>query len=246
VLFIDCGALVFLVALRRKLDRAGLPLALLAGLALLAVLFLDLKGYEGVWMAWRAGSVLLVALALLSAPALSGPLRPLHALALLPASLTLLLDVHNAQDVANRRISPGEFRWTTVVSREERDALEWLKRETPEDAVVQWDVRARELGEWALVPALAERRMAVGFPIFLLDLQKYRVRERRQVRPIFASGDAAYAHRLARELGIDYLFVGPTELRVRGERLRALFEAPALFRPVYESPSVTILEVLAP
>ena len=215
---------------RESTTAAELPLALLAGLALLAVLFLDLKGYEGVWMAWRAGSVLLVALALLAAPALSGRLRPFPALVILPAALTLFLDVYNAQDVTNRRLSAGAFRWTTVVSAEERDALEWLKRETPENAVVQWDVRARELGEWALVPALAERRMAVGFPIFLLDLQKYRARERRQVRPIFAAGDADEAHRLATELGIDYLFIGATELRTRGERLRELFEAPLLFR----------------
>ena len=86
--------------------------------------------------------------------------------------------------------------------------------------------------------------MAVGFPIFLLDPHKYRARERRQVRPIFLSGDAGKAHRLARELGIDFLFIGASELEVRGERIRKLFEAPSLFRKVFADDKVTILAVL--
>jgi hypothetical protein len=246
VLLLDCGALFLLCVYRfrsglRRFDR---EIAALAGLALLAVLFLDLKGYEGVWMAWRAGSVLLVALGLLAAPALGSALRARHALTIAPAVVTAFLDLVNAQDIANRNLSAGEFRWTTVVSRDEWEALQWIRTETPEDSVVQWDVRARELGEWALLPAIAERRMAVGSPIFLLDLRKYRVRERREVRPIFTSGDPFEAHRLATGLGIDYLFVGSRELQTRGERLRKLFESEALFRTVFSNPGVTILAVV--
>ena len=243
ILLIDCGALGLLAW--RHMQRE-IELVLLAALALVAVLFLDLRGYEGVWMAWRAGSVLLVALGLVAARALSGPLSLTHAIILAPAVLTVSLDVYNAADVTNRNPSPGGFPWTTVVPRAEREALDWIRRETPPDAVVQWDVRARELGEWALVPALGERRMAVGFPIFLLDLQKYRQRERRHARPIFNSGDAAQAHRKARELGIDYLVIGAAELRVRGERTRPLFEAEDRFRTVFESDGVAVLAVLAP
>jgi hypothetical protein len=245
VLLLDCGALLLLVLFRpgsglRRFDR---EVGALAGLALVAVLFLDLKGYEGVWMAWRAGSVLLVALGLLAAPALGSSLRLRHAL-VAPAALTAVLDVWNAQDVSNRNLSPGEFRWTTVLSRDERDALRWIREETPRDSVVQWDVRARDLGEWALIPAIGERRMAVGTPIFLLDLRKYRVRERREVRPIFASGDPEEAHRLATSLGIDYLFLGARELSTRGERLRRLFESAKRFEIVYSNPGVTILAVI--
>ncbi len=195
-------------------------------------------------MAWRAGSVLLITLGFFAAPALGSTLGVRHALVLVPATLTAALDLVNAQDVSNRSISPGDFRWTTVVSRNEWDALQWIREETKEDSVVQWDVRARELGEWALLPAIGERRMAVGSPIFLLDLRKYRVRERREVRPIFASGDPLEAHRLATRLGIDYLFLGTREIETRGERLRKLFESDALFRTVYSNPGVTILAVV--
>jgi hypothetical protein len=86
--------------------------------------------------------------------------------------------------------------------------------------------------------------MAVGNPIFLLDLRKYRVRERREVRPIFTSGDPFEAHRLATGLGIDYLFLGSREVQTRGERLRGLFESPALFRTVFSNRGVTILAVV--
>jgi len=244
ILLLDCGALVSLVWLaRRRLDP---DLLLLSGIALLALLFLDLRGYEGVWMAWRAGSVLLVALGVLAFRELGKPLRLTHALILVPAVLTLGLDVYNASDVTNRRPSPGGFPWTTVVRSDEGLALSWVRAETRKDALVQWDVRARELGEWALVPALAERRMAVGFPIFLLDQRKYRVRESWQVRPIFNAGDASEAYRLARELGIDYIIIGDRELEVRGERLRPLFEAKDLFRPAFEAGDVAVLEVLVP
>ena len=157
-----------------------------------------------------------------------------------------MLDVYNAQDVTNRRMSAGEFRWTTTVSSAEWEALRFLRDETPRDAIVQWDVRARELGEWAFIPAIAERRMAVGLPIFLLDLRKYRVRERRHARPIFGSGDVEEAHLQAVALGIDYLFIGRAEVSLRGDALRGLFESPNHFRAVFENAEVTLLEVLAP
>jgi hypothetical protein len=246
VLLLDCGALVLLLLLRGRLFRRDLEVGALALFALSAVLFLDLRGYEGVWMAWRAGSVLLIALGVLAAPAFRGGLGFKHALVLVPALATVALDLVNAQDVSNRSLSPGEFRWTTVVSRDEWEALQWLRDRTPEKAVVQWDVRARELGEWAFLPAIAERRMAVGSPIFLLDLRKYRTRERRYLRPIFSSPSAEDAHRLALSLGIDYLFLGASELQARGEHLRKLFESPELFRPVFSNRGVTVLEVLRP
>jgi hypothetical protein len=245
VLLLDCGALVLLVLLRARssFPRFDRELLSLAGLALLAVLFLDVRGYEGVWMAWRAGSVLLLALGFLAMPALGTALRPAHALVILPALVTTGLDLVNAQDLQNRELSAGGFRWTTIVSRDEWEGLLWLRRSTPKEAVAQYDARAREPGDWALLPAIAERRMAAGSPLFLLDLRKYRARERREVRPIFTSGDAKDAHRRAVALGIDYLFLGPPELQTRGERVRSLFESPDLFPKVFSNRAVTILAV---
>ena len=44
----------------------------------------------------------------------------------------------------------------------EREALEWMKRSTPPDAVVQFEPVARGDTHWAYIPAFGERRMAAG------------------------------------------------------------------------------------
>ena len=108
LLLLECGPLLLLsfVAAARPAAR---PFLLLAGMAFSAILFLDIRGYEGVWMAWRAGSVLLISLMLLAA---AGNGRwPPKALALVLASgsLTAALDLYNAQDVGNREMSRGDF-----------------------------------------------------------------------------------------------------------------------------------------
>lgn len=243
IVLLECGG-VFLISLPALGVPRCRPLWGLASLALIAVLILDVRGYEGVWMAWRAGSVLLLVLLLLATVgAHRWPASVLVALFVTGAP-TVALDVFNAQDLENRRLSAGGFRWTTLVTQPEVEALAWIRRETPRDAVIQWDVRARNPGEWALIPAVGERRMAVGFPIFLLELRKYRARERRQIRPIFVSPDPREAHRLAVEAGIDYLVVGLAELDVRGGRVRKLWEAPDLFRIRHASPDVTVFEVV--
>jgi hypothetical protein len=87
--------------------------------------------------------------------------------------------------------------------------------------------------------------MAVGFPIFLLEREKYRKRERRYVRPIFTSGDPAVAHRFALDAGINYLFIGRRELEVRGGRLQALWDSPALWKQVFSNRDVSIFQVLS-
>jgi hypothetical protein len=243
LLILECGALAVL-SVPAWAERRLLPVGALAALGFVAVLSLDIRGYEGVWMAWRAGSVLIVSLMLLAAAGMEKWSRSAVAWILVPATLTALFDIYNAQDTGNRAVSAGEFRWTTIVSYSELDALRWLRAETEPNSIVQWDSRAREPGEWANVAALAERRMAVGFPIFLLEREKYRRRERRWVRPVFTSEDPTEAHRFAVDAGIDYIFIGRRELEVRGERLRKLWEAPALFDRVFSNREVSVFRVV--
>jgi len=242
LVLLEAGPL-FLLGLPALAARHALPWGGLAGIALIATLFMDIGSAPGVWMAWRAGSILLIALMLMVAVTIRKMRPALLAVVLLPATLTCGLDIFNAQDVTNRDLSRGEFRWTTVVHPSDEDVLAWIRAHTAPEAIVQWDIRAREPGEWALIPALAERRMAVGFPIFLLDNRKYRARERR-LRPIFVSSDPDEAYRLATEAGIDYLVIGSREVTVRGERVRKFWEAPERFREVYANRVATVFEVM--
>jgi hypothetical protein len=243
ILILECGALL-LLGLPAWFDRRAWPWLVLAAMSLLAVLSLDIRGYEGIWMAWRAGTVFLVSLMLLAALGVGKWSRSAVAWIVVPATLTAGFDIYNAQDTSNRALSAGEFRWTTVIRRGELEALKWIRTETEPQCVVQWDSRAREPGEWALIPALGERRMAVGFPIFLLEREKYRRRERRRVRPVFISEDAAEAHRLAMSAEIDYIFIGRRELEIRGDRLRKFWESPSFFEQVFSNRDVSIFRVL--
>jgi hypothetical protein len=241
IVLLEVGPLFFL-ALPALADPRSRPLALLAGLSLLAVLGLDVRGAEGVWMAWRAGSVLLVSLALWGALGLPHCGRAARGAILFPALLTTLLDLYNAQDITNRQESAGAFRWTTIVPAADLEALDWIRKRTPLRSRVQLDARAREGGDWALLPALAERRMAYGYPIFLLNPAKYQARARR-LHFIFSSDDPEAAHRLAVEAGIDYLFIGPPETRRPENRSRKFWEAPAFFEKAFENAEITIFRV---
>jgi len=238
---LEVGPLLLLAAPALREARAR-SMALLAGLALMAVLTLDIAGYEGLWMAWRAGSILLLALTLLAAVGLPKWGRAALALLLFPASLTTLLDLVNAQDLGNRQESAGGFRWTTVVSYPDLEALEWIRAHTPAGSVAQIDARAREGGEWAILPALAERRMAYGYPIFLLDPHKYQARGRK-LRPIFNSEDPQLAHRLAVDSGISYLVIGRAERNEPQNRARKFWEAPGLFEKVFENSEAAVFRV---
>ena len=122
---------------------------------------------------------------------------------------TTLIDTYNAQDIGNRRMGPG-FRWTVTLTPDEQEAYRWMRTETPRDAIVQMDPIAHGRETWSQLPTFAERRMAAARPISLMDIPDYTERSRKAHR-IYAERNAETAVLLARELGIDYIFIGPAE-----------------------------------
>ena len=74
---------------------------------------------------------------------------------------TVAMDVHNAQDISNDAWGPG-FPWTLVLSRDEVEALDWLKTHTPADVLVQPNVAERSNASWGYMTAFGERRMAAA------------------------------------------------------------------------------------
>ena len=122
---------------------------------------------------------------------------------------TTLIDSYNAQDVTNRRMGPG-FHWTIALTPDEQEAHAWIRRETPRDAIVQMDPIAHGRETWSQLPTFAWRRMAAARPISLMNIPVYAERSRRAHR-IYADRNPAAAAKLAAELGIDYIFIGPAE-----------------------------------
>ena len=165
------------------------------------------------------------------------------AVALLVVGLpTTLIDTYNAQDIGNRRMGPG-FNWTITLTPDEQDAYRWIRRETPRDAIVQMDPIAHGRETWSQLPTFAWRRMAAARPISLMDIPDYTERSRKAHR-IYAERNAETAAELARELGIDYIFIGPAEQQRNPVASLAKFgKREDLFTPVFANATTRIYEM---
>jgi len=171
------------------------------------------------------------------------------ALKLLPEGLlvaaglpTAGIDIYNTQDIFNWNEGPG-FAWTLLLSPDELAAFDWVKANTPADAVFQTDSTARGVEDWAMIPAFAERRMAIGLPISMVPLQKYE-QGSQHLSWLFETGSAETAHAMAVKFGIDYLWVGDVE-RKRHPQLLARLEAnTALFQLAFRNKGVSVYRVV--
>ena len=184
----------------------------LLAVAAATILLLHLT-VEGIWIGWRAGQLLQIALV----PLIAGGLAVLWdrqrrwiasaivGLALVTGLPTTLIDLFNAQDVANRDSGPG-FTWTLRVPPDSFEALTWIREHTRPNAVVQMSIGPRGRDSWTLVPSFAGRRMAAGHPISLLPLPQYETDSAR-VDQMFTTTDASEACAIAYELAIEFLFV---------------------------------------
>ena len=225
---------------------AALPYTILAVLSLFLMYFVRLS-VDQAWMAFRAGQMMIIALAALTARFISGSTtsaRRLAAatvivLALVCGAPTTIIDEYNAQDIHNLAMGPG-FPWTIVVTPQQQRAYAWIRDNTPKTAVVQMDARSRERSTWSNVPSFAERRMAGGLPISLLNIPEYAERSDR-VRTMYATGNPGEAENIARTLRIDYIYVDEVERRAYPNGIR--FEGSKAFEKVFEDGPVAVYRV---
>ena len=215
---------ILAVGVAGLLPARGVPVAPLAPSAALAAIALFLLYFvrlsvDPAWIAFRAGQMLIVALAAMAARFLaSGATRrgswitALAAAACLAAGApTTLIDEYNAQDIGNRAMGPG-FPWTIVVTPPQQSAYRWLRENTPPTAIVQMDPRSRDRSTWSNIPSFAERRMAAGLPISLLKVPEYDERSD-LARRMYATADPAEAAQIARSLRVDYVYLDDVERR---------------------------------
>jgi hypothetical protein len=255
VLLLNFGPLLFagLVSLLRPrwlLSQGAAATALV--LAAFAFYFLtDVPDQEGVWVGWRAGHLLLIGFAAMAAATLTAawtrmptPLPVIVALvlAIAPAIPTVAIDVYNAQDITNRHRGPS-FPWTVIITPKEREALNWIRGNTPDDAVVQVDPRAHHSGTWAYIQAFAERRAVAGLPGAMIPFLPYALATDSVTFGIFRAGTAHDAVENARFLGIDYVVVGPAERERYPEADKIFAASPELFVPVFTNEAVSVYDV---
>jgi hypothetical protein len=234
-----------------RLPRRAWPAV--AGTVLgLLVLYLVRLSVEGSYIGFRAGQLLQLALPGLAALFFARLWRPdwrwraaaaAIAMVLLAIGLpTTLIDTYNAQDIGNRRMGPG-FRWTVTLTPDEQEAYRWMRTQTPRDAIVQMDPVAHGRETWSQLPTFAWRRMAAARPISLMDIPDYRERSRKAHR-IYAERNAETAAQLARELGIDYIYIGPAEQRGNPAAALAKFDKrDDLFQPVFANAGTRVYAV---
>jgi hypothetical protein len=219
---------------------------LLAVLSILLLYFVRLR-VDTSWVGFRAGQMFLVAIPALVAVGLaisSGMRRVAIGVALaslLFALPTTVIDVYNAQDISNFNESPVGP-WTVTVTRDEREALDWLRNATPATAVVQIDPIARKRETWSLIPSFAERRMAAGLPISLLDVPEYHEKSAR-VKTMYETPNPEEAWKIAHSLRIDYVYLDRVERRAYPGGARKFEAAPQYFAPVFHRGDVAVYRV---
>ena len=236
------------VALHRGAARFVAPLWVAILVLFLFYFFVDVRDHQYVYVGWRAGDLLFIVFGALTAYGLSEVWQAgraariatvLIAIVLSVAALpTLVIDLYNTQDTSNRRMGPG-FRWTVVLTPDELEAMQWLRRNTPEDALVQVEPEVRGRETWAYIPAFAERRMAAGLPISMVPVDKY-IAASRRVTELYRMTDARQAYDRARALGIQYLLIGPPERRAYPQIQTVVDAHPEYFRPVFGNDAVRL------
>ena len=226
------------------------PIVPAAGLALLSLflMYYVRLNVDHEWIPFRAGQMLLAALAVMAAALFTAPHRPLFKRLIVAAGVVFLLagapttviDAYNARDIGNLHPGPG-FHWTLQLSRDQQGAFAWIREHTPRSVVVQMEPMVRQRDSWSLIPTFAQRDMAAGLPISLLKIPEYETRSE-AVKFIYSCEDPKEAARIANSMRISYLYVDVTD-RKAYPGVAKFDSSPQFFRPVFRSGEVGVYAV---
>ncbi|MFN7978917.1 MAG: hypothetical protein U0P30_12325 [Vicinamibacterales bacterium] len=257
--FISAGPILLLglvgvwVAWKRGLADAWPQVAAIVA-SIVIYFYIDIRDHGDVYVGWRVGHVVFIALApfvglvLIEARRLRGAAGWASwltiALLALGAAPMYAIDAYNTQDVENQLDGPS-FHWTMVLTPGEQEGLRWLRDHTAPDAVVQVDAYSRDSDTWGFIPAFAERRMAVGLPLGLVPLEKYQTGSLR-MRWLYDAPNPRSVFTLAATSGIDYIVVGRPERRDHPGVDTRLAGAADVLPRVFQNDALTIYEVLRP
>ncbi len=215
-----------------------------------AALFVLHLRVEGVWIGWRAGQLVQIALVPLVAAGIAVLiehrrrwLASLVVAVVIGTGLpTTLVDLFNAQDVGNLKHGPG-FTWTLRIPPDSLQALAWIREHTRPKAIVQMSIGPRGRDTWTLVPSFAGRRMAAGRPISLLPVPEYATDSARVDR-MFETPDDAEACAIAYDLTIEFVFVDSLDRgRLAPAALEKFGRQPGCFIAVFAAGEAAVYRV---
>jgi hypothetical protein len=222
---------------------------LLVGLALFYFVWIPL---DEAYIGFRAGQVMLISLpglvALAMARSWDDPrLRKagvaVFAVLFVVGFPTTAIDWYNAQDTSNRTMGPG-FYWTQVVTSDEQDAFRWIRHATEARSTVQFEPISRDRDTWSMIPTFGHRRMAAGMAYSLLYVPQFRERSQK-ARLMFETPDVEQAWSIARDLGVDYVYVDRHEREALPAASLDKFDShPEDFRLVFSNAEVRIYGVV--
>jgi len=223
------------------------PAAVLALISLFLMYYVRLN-VDHEWVPFRAGQMLLAALAVMAAALFAAPQRPPFKRIIVAAGLlcvlagapTTVIDAYNARDIDNLHPGPG-FHWTLVLSQDQQGAFAWIREHTPRSVIVQMEPMVRQRDSWSLIPSFAQRDMAAGLPISLLKIPEYEARSE-AVKFIYGCEDPKEAARIANSMRISYLYVDVTD-RKAYPGVAKFDSSPQFFRPVFRSGDVGVYAV---
>jgi hypothetical protein len=162
----------------------------------------------------------------------------------LSAIPTAVLDAY----VYGWSISPAD---TKFVNAEDMRALTWIRDNLSEESIIQ-DMPAgyREDDRdifYSKIPSFAHRRVTLGVKLHTENFQipeKWIASRIEKITQLFETHDLTDTVSITKQLGIQYIYVGPTERKHYPIGLNKFDNFKDLFRPVYKQGRVSIFQVL--
>jgi hypothetical protein len=252
VTFLRCGPVLIAGALAIRAIRSGKRgrsvLGALAVTSMLFYFFVNVRDHQDVYVGWRVGHFMFMAAAVVigvlveSIAASASTWQPLQIAALVTAFAaglpTTIIDIYNTQDISEHGNAPY---FTLLLRPDELQAFDWIKKNTRADATFQVDPLIRADDGWAYLPAFAERRMAIGFPISMIPLAKYQ-QGSSEITKLFDESPLAAYERAVRA-HVNYILIGPPERKAHPGVEDRLESIPNQIPLAWKNGTISIYEV---
>jgi hypothetical protein len=250
--FLSCGPVLIAAAVAVPAMLSGKRgLSVIGALAVTSMFFyffVNVRDHQDVYVGWRVGHFMFMAAAIVigvlveTIATSSSSAQPLQIAALVIAFVaglpTTIIDIYNTQDISEHGNAPY---FTLMLRPDELQAFDWIKKNTRADATFQVDPIIRADDNWAYLPAFAERRMAIGFPISMIPLAKYQ-QGSAEITKLFDEAPLAAYERAVRA-HVNYILIGPPERKAHAGVEERLSSIPNQIALAWKNESISIYEV---